>query len=219
MKNTNLHLLGKKIGMSQLFLDDGKLIPVTVIQAGPCTITQIKTLENDGYNSLQIAFSEQKKERLSRPLLGHLKKSNTPPMAHFYEFKVNDLQNFKLGQQLNVADFQEGEIVDVRGKTKGRGFQGVVKRWNFSGGPATHGHMSHRRGGSYGNCQFPGEVAKGKRMPGHMGDKYRTIQNLKVIKIIPEKNIILVKGSIPGANNSLICLSKAVKAKKNPANA
>jgi len=212
MKN-NVEIVGKKIGMTQVFDNQDHLIPVTIIEAGPCPITQIKTLKKDGYSAIQFGFRIQKRHRLSKGILGHFKKSEVSPVANLFEFRTENIEEFNLGENLSVSDFNQSEKVDLIGITKGRGFQGVVKRWNFSGGRASHGSMSHRRGGSYGNCQWPGEIQKGKKMPGHMGSSRCTVQNLLIIKIIKEKNLILIKGSIPGHIGGLIRIRKAIKHK------
>jgi large subunit ribosomal protein L3 len=212
-----LALLGKKIGMTQVFDDANRLVPVTVIEVGPCPITQVKTDEKDGYSAVQIGYSQQKKQRLSRAEAGHLDKSGVDPVSQLAEFRVQADNDLKAGDILTADHFKAGEKVDVIGTTKGRGFQGVVKRYGFAGGPASHGSMFHRRGGSYGMCQWPGHVIKGKKMPGHMGDVQRTVQNLTVIQVISEKNLILVKGSLPGAKGSLVTVRNSVKEKKQQA--
>jgi large subunit ribosomal protein L3 len=208
-------LLGQKIGMTRIYEQDANLIPVTVIKAGPCPVIQVKTQETDGYNAIQIAYEEKKPSRTTKPIQGHFKKANTQPHRTLKEIRTQTTPKEKVGEKLTVTVFQEGQKVDIIGTTKGRGFQGVVKRHNFSGGPSSHGSMFHRRGGSYGQCQWPGEVHKGKRMPGRMGNDQRTVQNLKVVKILPEENIILVKGSIPGANGTNIIIRNAKKQNKS----
>jgi large subunit ribosomal protein L3 len=213
----NVSLLGKKIGMTQVFGEDNRLHPVTVVQVGPCPITQIKTLENDGYNAVQIGFGEQKESRLSKAEVDHLKKANVAPLTHLKEFRVEDLSGLNVGDVLTVSSFQDGELIDVVGVTKGRGFQGVMKRYGFSGGPASHGSMFHRRGGSFGMRQTPGRIFKNKKMPGHMGDVRCTVQNLEIIKVIPEKHLLLIKGSLPGGNGSLLSVRTAKKSKKKVA--
>lgn len=209
----NIEILGKKIGMTQFFTADNKLVPVTVVEAGPCSILQIKTLEKEGYNAVQIGFQKRKETRATKAQLGHVKKSNSDPVMKTAEFRTENLDQFTLGNSLGVSNFAEGEKVDVISVTKGKGFQGVVKRWGFAGGPASHGSMWHRRGGSYGNCQWPGEVMKGKKMPGRMGGKQKTVQNLEIVKIFPEKNLLLIKGTFPGANGSTVTIRKAKKVK------
>lgn len=206
-----VNLLGTKVGMTQVYDEDNRLVPVTVIQAGPCPITQIKTVETDGYNAIQFGFKPQKKQRLSAAEQGHLAKAGVEPVANLQELRVEDTAEYNVGDVFSVENFEEGQKIDVIATTKGRGFQGVVKRWGFSGGKNSHGHMMHRRGGSYGQCQWPGEIDKGKKMPGHMGNKSRTTQNLKIVKILKEKNLILVKGSFGGSKGSLITVRPSVK--------
>ena len=206
-------LLGKKIGMTQVFDENNRLVPVTVIEAGPCPVTQVKTSEKDGYSAVQIGFRAQKEHRLSKAALGHFKKAGVEPLAELREFRVEDESELNVGDVLTVEKFEAGQKIDVIGTSKGRGFQGVVKRYGFAGGPASHGSMFHRRGGSYGMCQWPGHVIKGKKMPGHMGDVQRTVQNLTVVKVLADKNLILVKGSIPGSRGSLVSVRTAVKSK------
>lgn len=210
----NLALLGKKIGMTQVFDGENRLVPVTVIEAGPCPVTQIKSLEKDGYNAVQIGFGTQKAHRLSGPARGHLKQAGVEALSQLQEFRTADAPEVAVGEVLTVERFEEGQKIDIIGTTKGRGFQGVVKRYGFGGGPASHGSMFHRRGGSYGFCQWPGHVIKGKKMPGHMGDVSRTVQNLKIVKIDAEKNLILVKGSIPGARGCYVTVRTAIKKKR-----
>ena len=207
-------LLGKKIGMTQVFDENNRLIPVTVIEAGPCPVTQVKTAETDGYSAVQIGYRAQKEHRLSKAALGHFEKAGVEPLAELREFRVEAEGELNVGDVLTVEKFEAGQKIDVIGTSKGRGFQGVVKRYGFAGGPASHGSMFHRRGGSYGMCQWPGHVIKGKKMPGHMGDKQRTVQNLTVVKVLADKNLILVKGSIPGSRGSLVTVRTAVKNKK-----
>lgn len=209
----NVTLLGKKIGMTQVFDEQNRLVPVTVIEAGPCPVTQVKSDETDGYNAVQIGFRPQKEHRLSKAALGHFKKAGVTPVSELREFRTAADAGLNLGDVLTVERFEAGQKIDVIGTSKGRGFQGVVKRYGFAGGPASHGSMFHRRGGSYGMCQWPGHVIKGKKMPGHMGDVQRTVQNLQVVKVIADKNLILVKGSIPGSRGSLVTVRTAVKTK------
>ena len=197
--------------MTQVFDENNRLHPVTVVQVGPCPVTQVKTVEKDGYNAVQVGYKEQKEQRLNKAKLGHLAKAKQGGLVHLREFRVEDVSEFNVGDVLTAESFQEGQMIDVIGTSKGRGFQGVVKRYNFAGGPASHGSMFHRRGGSYGMCQWPGHVIKGKKMPGHMGDVRRTVQNLQVVKVLPEKNLVLIRGSIPGSNGSLVTVRTAVK--------
>lgn len=204
-------LIGKKVGMTQIYTDSGELVPVTVIEAGPCPVVQVKRAETDGYNAIQIGFGSKKEKNTSKGALGHFKKAGTSALRHLREIRLDSEPQEEAGSTLSVDIFDGEEKVDVIGTTKGRGFQGVVKRWNFAGGPASHGSMFHRRGGSYGMCQWPGKVIKGKKMPGHFGTDRRTVQNLKVVKILADKNLILVKGSVPGATGSTILVRKAIK--------
>ena len=210
----SLALLGTKLGISQVYDDENNLVPVTIIRAGPCPVLQIKTSDQDGYAAVQIGYNPKGKtpNKSTRQTIGHAAKAGAEPQQELQEFKVNgDAVEYELGKVLTVEKFIEVEKVDVVSNAKGRGFQGVVKRWNFSGGPASHGSMFHRRGGSYGLCQWPGRVFKNKKMPGRMGGKRRTAQNLKVIRVIPEKNLILLKGSVPGHKGSLLTLRVAKK--------
>ncbi|HTB64012.1 MAG TPA: 50S ribosomal protein L3 [Opitutales bacterium] len=208
----SLILLGKKVGMTQVYDAENHLVPVTVVQAGPCPVTQIKTVDNDGYNAVQIGFWVQKESRMSSPELGHLKKAGLKePVTQLSEFRTTQASEFKVGDVLTVNKFIEGALVDVIGNSKGRGFQGVMKRHNMDGQPDSHGHMMHRRPGSIGMRQTPGHVFKGKRMPGHMGTERRTTQNMTVVKIIEDKNLILIKGSLPGANGDFVVVRQAKK--------
>ena len=197
----SLLLIGKKIGMTQIFAENGDCVPVTVVEAGPCPVVQVKTLDSDGYNAVQIGFREQKPQRLDNGIIGHCKKAGVAPMAEFREFRTDGIPECKKGDVFKVDNFTVGQLIDVIGCVKGRGFQGVVKRHDMDGQPDTHGHMTHRRVGSIGMRQFPGHVFKGKRMPGHMGTNRVTVQNLVVVKIMPEKNLLLIRGSLPGANS------------------
>lgn len=208
-------LLGKKIGMTQVYTDENQLVPVTVIQAGPCPILQVKTQATDGYDAVQIGFGSRKEKNTPKALAGHFKKSGDAMPAEVTEIRLKEAADAEAGQQLTVGLFQDVAKVDVIGVSKGRGFQGVVKRWNMAGQPASHGHMTHRRPGSIGMYQWPGHVFKGKKMPGHMGNTRCTVQSLKVVRIDTEKNLILVKGSIPGANGTTVLVRKAIKQKKS----
>ena len=200
--------------MTQVYDGANTLVPVTVIEAGPCPVTQIKTAQSDGYEAVQIGFGAQKTQRMSKPELGHLKKAGAEPLRKLAEFRVENASEFKLGDVITVAKFSEGQMVDIIGTTKGRGCQGVMKRYNFDGQPQTHGHMMHRRPGSVGCRQTPGHVYKGRKMPGHMGQVRRTTQNHPIVKILEDKNILLIKGSIPGAKGDIVIVRPAKKAKK-----
>ncbi len=202
-------IYGKKIEMSQVFTKDGEAVPVTAIELCSCKVTQIKNEKTDGYNAVQIALGLVKK-RPSSPIKGHFKKSGVTPTKTLRELTVKDLTDTKLGDEVKLDIFKEGEKVDVTGISKGKGFAGVIKRYNFSGGPATHGSRFHRTLGSVGSRK-PKRVFKGKRMPGRMGGEKVTVQNLEVEKIIPDKNLILIKGAVPGARGGLIFIKKAVK--------
>ncbi len=208
-----LQLIGKKLGMTQIYDEKNNLVPVTVVQVGPCPVVQVKTVESDGYNAVQIAYGAQKKERLSKPVQGHFAKAGIDTHAVLSEIRFDDAPSYKVGDVLTVTTFKEGQIVDVIGTTKGRGFQGNVKRHGQQGQPDSHGHMMHRRPGSIGMRQTPGHVFKGKDMPGHMGQVRRTTQNLSVVKVVEDQNLILIKGSIPGANGDLVFVREAKKAK------
>ena len=200
--------------MTQVYDGENTLVPVTVIEAGPCPVTQIKTAQSDGYEAVQIGFGAQKEQRMTKPALGHFKKAGTENLRKLAEFRVENASEFKLGDVITVAKFSEGQMVDVLGTTKGRGFQGVMKRYNFDGQPQTHGHMMHRRPGSVGCRQTPGHVYKGRKMPGHMGQVRCTTQNHPIVKVLEDKNILLIKGSIPGAKGDIVIVRPAKKAKK-----
>ena len=206
-------LLGKKIGMTQVYDAENNLVPVTVVQAGPCPVTQVKTIENDGYHAVQIGFGVRKESRLSAGELGHLKKASVEPVSHLQEIRLPAAAEVKVGDIFTVEKFTAGQMVDVIGTVKGRGFQGVMKRHDMSGQPDSHGHMMHRRIGSIGMRQTPGHVFKGKRMPGHMGSVRRTVQNLRVVQVLADKNLLLIKGSFPGANGELVLVRPAKKSK------
>ena len=201
-------LMGKKLGMSGLFLPDGRYVPVTVIEAGPCVVTQIKTEETDGYNALQLGFGNKKESRVNKPLKGHFSKSTSGAFDYVREFGVADPGEYSLGQQITLEMFKLGEHVDVIGASKGRGFSGVMKRHGFHGGRKTHGSHSHRVPGSIGCSAWPAKVIKGKKMPGRYGNERKTMRNLEVVDIRPQDNIILVKGGVPGAKSGLITINK-----------
>ncbi|MEJ2732761.1 MAG: 50S ribosomal protein L3 [Anaerolineae bacterium] len=209
-------ILGKKVGMTQVFSERGEVIPVTVIEAGPCFVAQIKTVERDGYTAVQLGFEEAKPKRLTQPQLRHLQKSNLPPLRHLRELRVSvdELTDLEEGQEVTVDIFEQGEMVDVTGTSKGRGFAGVVKRHGFSGGPKTHGQSDrHRAPGSIGACTTPGRVFKGMRMAGRMGGERVTAQSLEVVLVDPERNLLAVKGSVPGAKNGLLLIRQARKSR------
>ncbi|SVD27421.1 uncharacterized protein METZ01_LOCUS380275 [marine metagenome] len=208
-------LIGRKVGMTQIYDEEGNVIVVTVVELGPCPVIQVKTKDSNGYDAVQIGFGEQKEHRVPKPIMGHLKKAGVGPIARIQEFRTNSPHEYELGQSLTVEKFEDIEKVDVIGITKGRGFQGVVKRYGFAGGPASHGSMYHRRGGSYGMCQWPGRIIKNTKMPGHMGDKRRTAQNLKVVRVDKERNLLLVEGSFPGPKGGIVTVRPAIKGPKS----
>ena len=203
-------LLGRKLGMTRVFSEDGQNIPVTVIEAGPCFVSQIKTPEKDGYSAVQLGFLEKKEKNTTKPLLGHFKKANVKPLRVLREFRDFDIgKELNLGDQIGVEVFEPGDIVDISGRSKGRGFQGVVKRHRFGGGPKTHGQSDrHRAPGSIGQSSFPSRVLRGLRMAGHMGNRRVTVKNLVVVKVIPEQNLLLVRGGVPGSVNSIVEIKK-----------
>tara|TARA_B100000963_G_C22556720_1_gene639372 strand:- start:92 stop:727 length:636 start_codon:yes stop_codon:yes gene_type:complete len=210
----SLGLVGKKQGMTRLFTPEGDSFAVSVVSVDPNTITQIKSEQVDGYNSIQVTTGQKKEKHISKALSGHYKKGSINPGSGLWEFKVNseDIENLEVGSQLNIDMFEEGQKVDVQGKSKGKGFAGTVKRWNFKMQDATHGNsISHRAPGSIGQCQTPGKVWKGKKMSGHMGDEKKTIQNLKIASIDTENNLLLIKGAIPGPTGSNVVLKPAIK--------
>ncbi len=205
-------ILGKKLGMTQIFGDDGTVIPITLIEAGPCYVTQKKTAETDTYNAIQLGFGETEKRKLNQPKLGHLGKSGSPMVRHLREIRTSDAGDYEIGQKVDASIFKVGDIVDVVGTSKGKGFAGVVKRHHFAGGPKTHGQSDRwRSSGSVGAGTTPGHVLKGQRMAGRMGNDRVTVQNIKVALVDVEKNLIAVRGSIPGSNNSLVIIHESVK--------
>ena len=206
-------ILGRKIGMTQIFTEVGEVVPVTVVEAGPVVITQIKTVEKDGYNAVQVGFGDVKEKSLNKPQKGHLAAANTLK-KHLKEFRVDSVEGYTVGQEIKADLFAAGEMIDVTGISKGKGFQGPIKRHGQSRGPESHGSRYHRRPGSMGACSFPGRVFKNKKLAGHMGSVKVTVQNLEVVRIDAEKNLILVKGAIPGAKGSVVTIKEAVKASK-----
>jgi large subunit ribosomal protein L3 len=195
-------ILGKKIGMTQVYLEDGRVIPVTVIEAGPCTVVQVKTPEKDGYEAVQVGFAEERKaNRVRKPLAGLFKKAGTASFKHLKEFKIAGL---KVGDTIKVDSFERGDVVHASGVSKGKGFQGVMKRHNFKGGPSGHGSMFNRAPGSIGASSYPSRVWRGMRMAGHMGSDRVTVQNLQVVEVMPEKNLLLIRGAVPGGTNAII---------------
>ena len=205
-------LIGRKIGMTQIFDEEGKVIPVTAIEVGPCTVTQIKTVEQDGYEAVQLGFGDVKEKLLNKPRLGHFSKTKIAPKRYLREFRLDSIQGLNVGDELKADIFSVGDKVDIQGTSKGKGFQGVIKRHGQSRGPMGHGSMYHRRPGSMGPTSTPGRVFPGKKLPGHMGCLTVTIQNLEVIKVDLDKNVVLVKGSVPGAKGSILKIKSSVKA-------
>lgn len=201
-------IIGKKIGCTRIYNDGGDLVPVTVIQAGPCKVVNLRTTEKDGYRAVQIAFSPVPETKLKKPVSGYYKKQGSDFYRRLSEFRVADLKDIKVNELVTVEAFKVGELVDVTGVSKGKGFQGVVKRHGFKGGPGSHGSMFHRAPGSIGSNTYPGRVIKNKKLAGRMGGENVTVKNLEVIKLIPEKNIILLKGAVPGSVNSIVNIKK-----------
>ena len=204
-------ILGRKLGMTQIFTEDGIMVPVTVVEAGPMVITQLKTVENDRYQAVQVGYGEVKEKSLNKPQKGHFAKAGVGLKKFVREFRSEDVANYTLAQELNVSMFEVGQKVDVTGTSKGKGFQGPIKRHNQSRGPMSHGSRYHRGPGSMGAASDPSRVFKGKKLAGHMGAVRRTIQNLEVIRVDAEKNLILIKGAIPGPKKGLVVVKKAIK--------
>ncbi len=205
-------LIGKKVGMTQIFDETGKVIPVTVIEAGPCLVAQVKSVETDGYNAIQLGYGDVKESKLNKPEKGHFAKAKLDFKKHLREFRMDSVDGVNVGDEIKVDTFVVGDRIDVQGTSKGKGFQGVIKRHGQSRGPMGHGSMYHRRPGSMGPTSTPGRVFKGKKLPGHMGRVTVTIQNLDVVKVDLDKNAILVKGSVPGAKGAILKLKTSVKA-------
>lgn len=211
-------IIGKKIGMTQVYDANNVLVPVTVVEAGPCPVVQVKTIETDGYHAVQLGFASKKAKNTSKAELNHAKKAGLElAPRELDEVRLTEAADVKVGDLVTVANFKEGQMIDVIGVTKGKGFQGVVKRFRVAGGPASHGSMFHRRIGSIGMRQTPGRVWKNQPMPGHMGSLRATMQNLSVVKIIAEKNLLLVKGAVPGANGDTVVVRSARKGQKKAA--
>jgi large subunit ribosomal protein L3 len=202
-------ILGRKLGMTQVWGEDDSLVPVTVIEAGPCVISQIKTPKKDGYRAAQIAFGDIKESKVNRPMKGHFDKAGVDPKKHIIEVRLEDGEKIKVGQEIKVDMFEAGNSVHVTGVSKGKGFQGVMKRHNFSGGPGGHGSHFHRAPGSIGMCATPARVLRGSRMAGHMGSQTATVRNLEVVKVDSEQNLMLVKGAVPGGKGALLTIRTA----------
>ena len=206
-------LIGKKIGMTQIFDEKGKVVPVTVVEAGPCVVSQVKTVETDGYTAIQMGFGDIKPKHVTKPLQGHFKKADVAPKRILKEFRFDDCSQYELGQVIKADLFEIGDKVDVTGKSKGKGYAGVIKRWNFARLKESHGTGPNaRHGGSMGACSSPSRVWKGKKMAGHLGAEKVTVQNLAVVKIDAEDNLIAIKGAIPGANGGYVVIKDSVKA-------
>ena len=205
-------ILTTKVGMTQVFSEDGVLTPVTVLQAGPCVVTQVKTVENDGYSAVQVGFGDIREKLVNKPKKGHFAKAGVTAKRFLKEFRLEDAENYTLGQEIKADVFAAGDKVDATAKSKGKGFQGAIKRHGQSRGPMAHGSKYHRHAGSNGSATTPGRVFKGKHMPGHMGAVRVTVQNLEVVSVDAEKNLILVKGAVPGPKKSLVMLKESVKA-------
>ncbi|PNU21619.1 50S ribosomal protein L3 [Geothermobacter hydrogeniphilus] len=205
-------ILGKKLGMTQIYAADGRRVPVTVVEAGPCVVLQKKTVESDGYNAVQLGFAPKAAHRVNKPEMGHFKKAGKGAFAHLKEFRVKDIDGINVGDEVTCADmFQIGDIVDITGTSKGKGYQGVMKRWNFAGGRSSHGSKFHRAPGAIGCSAWPSRVFKGKKMAGQMGNERVTTQNLAIVDVRPEQNLLLIKGAVPGSRNSVVTIRPGVK--------
>lgn len=204
-------LLGKKVGMTRVFDEEGRQVPVTLLQVGPCVVTQVKTGEKDGYNAIQLGFEDKKESRVAKPVLGQFKKAGVPPKRFIREIRTDELEGLKPGTELKVDNFEVGEYVDIEGISIGKGFQGVVKRHHFTGGPKSHGSMFGRVAGSIGASSFPSRVVKGMRMPGRMGNRRATVQNLRVVKVDLENHLLAVRGSVPGTEDRCLVVRTALK--------
>jgi large subunit ribosomal protein L3 len=207
----NKGLIGKKLGMTQIFSDDGRRIPVTVVEAGPCTVLQKKTVVKDGYNAIQVGFEQKEAAKSTRPLVGHCKVAGRGVFSHLRELRITDVDKYNVGDQINADIFAPGDIIDVTGTSIGKGFQGVIKRWGFKGGRASHGSRFHRAPGSIGCSATPSRVFKNKKMPGQMGNKTITVQKLQVVRVDAADNLLMIKGAIPGATNALVLIKDSVK--------
>jgi large subunit ribosomal protein L3 len=205
-------IIGKKLGMTQIFDENRRVVPVTVVEAGPCVVIQKKTIENDGYNAIKVGFGEIREKLVNKPMQGQFTKAGTSLKRHVKEFRLDDISAYEVGQEFKADIFTAGEKIDVSGISKGKGFQGVIKRWNAACGPMSHGSKFHRAPGSMGASSDPSKTFKNKHMPGHMGNVRRTVINLEIVRVMPEKNIILVKGGIPGPNKGTVVIRNAVKA-------
>ncbi len=207
------NIIGRKIGMTQIFTEDGNMLPVSVIEAKPMYVTQVKTVEKDGYNAIQVGYDEKKKSKTNKPLEGHFKKSGVAPKKVLKEFRLDSVEGYEVGQELKLEEMEEGMLVDVIGTSKGKGTAGTIKRWNQSRGPETHGSKYHRGPGSIGAASYPARVIKGTHMAGRMGHERVTVQNLTLVKVDAERNLLLIKGAVPGPKGSLVVVRKAIKSK------
>ena len=205
-------ILTTKVGMTQIFNEDGVLTPVTVLQAGPCVVTQVKTVENDGYSAIQVGFGDIREKLVNTPMKGHFAKAGVAPKRFVREFRLEDAESYAVGQEIKADVFAAGDKIDATAKSKGKGFQGAIKRHGQSRGPMTHGSKYHRHAGSNGSATTPGRVFKGKKMPGHMGAVRVTVQNLEVVRVDAEQNLILVKGAVPGPKKSLVMIKESTRA-------
>jgi large subunit ribosomal protein L3 len=205
-------IMGKKIGMTQIFDENGKVIPVTVVEALPNMVVQIKTVEKEGYDAIQVGFGEIRERLVNKPRLGQFQKAGVQPKRVLKEFRLEDISSFEIGAEITVDTFAAGDKIDVSGVSKGKGFEGVIKKWNFHRGPETHGSKFHRAVGSMGASSSPSRTFKNKKMPGHMGHVNRTVLNLEIVRVMPEKNVILIKGGIPGPNKGVVVIRDSVKA-------
>ena len=202
-------ILGRKLGLTQIFDEDDNFVPVTVILAGPCTVSQVKTKETDGYEAVQIGFGSLKPKHVNKPMAGHFAKAGVEPMKYLREVRVDDASQYSCGDKVTVEAFADVKAVDVTGTSKGKGFQGTVKRWNFSRGPMAHGSRNQREPGSIGQCAYPARVRKGLHMAGHMGDERVTVKNLKLVRVDAEQNLMLVKGAVPGGKDAIVSIRMA----------
>ena len=206
-------IIAKKVGMTQVFSETGEVIPVTVLQAGPCYVTQVKTVEKDGYEAVQVGYGDIKEKNVNKPLKGHFEKAGVAPVRKLKEFKFEDAASYAVGQEIKADIFEAGDRIDISGVSKGKGYQGNIKRHGQSRGPMKHGSKYHRAVGSMGACSSPSRVFKGKKLPGQMGNVNVTVQNLTVVKADAEKNMLLVKGAVPGSNGSIVTVTQSVKSK------
>lgn len=207
-------IIGRKIGMTQVFTENGNVVPVTVVEAGPIFVTQIKTVETDGYNAVQVAFEDKKKNHIIKPEKGHFDKAGIEVKKYVQEFRVEDPSTYSIGQEIKVDLFANGQSVDVTGTSKGKGHQGVIRRWNHSRGPMTHGSKHRRRPGSIGNASYPGRVIKGMKMSGQLGNTTSTVQNLEIVSVDVERNLLLIKGAVPGPKKGIVTVKESVKTTK-----